>query len=272
MPLPNNFSAFEHLQSVFSQAFNRKIREEFSDLTDDDLEISTSRGSLKTACMIQDNDSADMMLLRAMFYFFVVRSGEDLNPPIYGIPVDLFQSEVKFKPQIKLYFREDLDEVETGYQPVKSELTFRLASHNYDTISPTEANSLARKIATELGSGSGYRWHKGRLKVSYRKPEHGYQMVVTAYSESEARDVINKCLDIQNRSIDESCLTVSTKAQNPPTIPPNEFIYGKTRRLPRERPVAWVRFQWAELHVWGLPKPVVLVDRSGRKPNPLVAI
>jgi hypothetical protein len=48
-----------------------------------------------------------------------------------------------------------------------------------------------------------------------------------------------------------------------PTIPGQDFIYGKTRRRPRRRPIADVRFQCALLHVHGLPNPIVLYDRSG---------
>jgi hypothetical protein len=40
--------------------------------------------------------------------------------------------------------------------------------------------------------------------------------------------------------------------------------------LPRRRPIAEVRFQFASLKLAGLPKPVIVFDRSGRHPDALV--
>jgi hypothetical protein len=55
-----------------------------------------------------------------------------------------------------------------------------------------------------------------------------------------------------------------------PTIPPTERIYGENRKLPRSKPIADVRFVRAELHIWGRPEPVILIDRSGVSKRALV--
>ncbi|NJO78820.1 MAG: hypothetical protein HC827_10020 [Cyanobacteria bacterium RM1_2_2] len=267
MPLPQGFSEWEHLQSVLMQVHNRIVRDEFNDADDDD--ISTPRSSLKTACLLKDNDSILQTLLRYWLFYVDLRKAQDLQTPIYGIPIDGYQSEVAYKPQVKLFFKEDLDDIEPGYAPIRAEITFRLYDERYDTFSPSEAQSLATRIRSEFASGGGYRWHKGRLKVSYRRPEQGYQLIITAFSESEAREVIGKVIGLQGHSVDPDYLTISNRASNPPTVPPMEVIYGKNRRLPRKRPVGWVRFQYAELHLWGLPQPITLVDRTGYRANPL---
>ena len=48
-----------------------------------------------------------------------------------------------------------------------------------------------------------------------------------------------------------------------PTIPPNQTILGKVHKEPRKRPIADVRFQYASIKLWGLPEPVILVDKTG---------
>ena len=65
MPLPDNFSPWEHLQNVLRQVHNRIVKEEFSDITDDD-DIVTPRGSLKKACLLDDNDSAEMTVFKVL--------------------------------------------------------------------------------------------------------------------------------------------------------------------------------------------------------------
>ncbi|MBW4568619.1 MAG: hypothetical protein KME31_11510 [Tolypothrix carrinoi HA7290-LM1] len=55
-----------------------------------------------------------------------------------------------------------------------------------------------------------------------------------------------------------------------PTIPGNQSILGKTRRKPRERPVAYVRFRWAELKLHGLVNDIILYDLTGYWRNALV--
>ncbi len=272
MSLPDNFSPWEHLQSVLMQVHNRRVRKEFSDVGGDDWvdDVSTPRGSLRTACTLKDDDSAIMAFHRMFLFYVMLRHAADIHPPLYTMPSDRYQQDVTFAPQVTLYFREDLDDVEDGYSPIDAEISFRLMGENYTTYTPSEAQVLATRIKTEFSAGGGYRWHKGRVKVTYSRREQGYQLSLNAYSESEARQVINKVLDLQNHSLNEECLTIHNLAQNPPTVPGNHFVYGESRRQPRRRPVGYVRFQWAELHIWGVQNAVTLTDRTYRRRNPLV--
>ena len=271
MPLPEGFSPWEHLQTVLMQSYNRVVRDEFNDVGDDD-DITIPRGSLRVACTIRDDDSIPQSFMRMMLFYFVLRKAQDLQTPVYGIPTDTYQQSVKFRPQVKLFFREDLDDVETGYKPIEAEISFRLVNELSGTINQTEALRLARILQTEFTTSNGFRWQKGRLKVSYKKPEQGYSMVISAYSEAEGIRVIRKVLDIQNHAFDDDCLTVSHLGDNPPIVPPTEFIYGQSRRLPRRRPVGWVRFQYAELHLWGMQNAIILVDRTGFKRTALIHV
>lgn len=109
---------------------------------------------------------------------------------------------------------------------------------------------------------------------TYTDWEKGYQLQLLSRSEAEGRRVVEQVLDIQQDSPDWSYFNTKENAEPSqafPTVPGRERVYGELRRQPRRRPIAEVRFQMALLHVIGVPAPVVLTDRSGTYPNPLVS-
>ncbi|MEA5449717.1 hypothetical protein VB780_14135 [Leptolyngbya sp. CCNP1308] len=118
MALPDNFSEAEHLQDLFRRYANRQVREFFSDLGGEDWEpdIGTTRGSLRHGATHKDEDSLPMTLLRWELFNYVRRLKFDV--PYIGIPVTSFNSERKYKPQIVLFFQEDLGDVEPGFEVV----------------------------------------------------------------------------------------------------------------------------------------------------------
>lgn len=269
MPLPANFSSWEHLQTTLMQVQNRIVREEFNDVEDDD-NIATPRGSLKVACTLKDSDSAIESLIRLWFFYGVLQKAANFHPNLYTIPVGSYQESVKFKPQIKLCFYEDLADVEKGYDPIEAEISFRLMNDSSENLTPTRAEQIANRVKTLFTTSKGFRWQKGRVKASYRDVEKGYQLILSAYSETEAKRVIEQVLDIQGHTPDWQFLSISKFDQNPPIVPPSKQIYGKTRRTARKRPVGWVRFRHAELHVWGVARGIVLIDRLNKKRGALV--
>jgi hypothetical protein len=124
MQLPENYNPWEHLQSVVLKTFNREVREEFSDTTDDDG-ISTPRSSLKQACLIHDNDTAPMIIIRLILYYFIIRKARDLMPPIYGVPEGSSRVTVVDSPRILLFFQEDYQTVNKGESPVTGEIILK---------------------------------------------------------------------------------------------------------------------------------------------------
>ncbi|MGB7416726.1 MAG: hypothetical protein WA902_21170 [Thermosynechococcaceae cyanobacterium] len=269
MALPDNFSPWEHLQSTVRQVHNRIVRQEFSDLGEDD-DITIPRGSLRVASLIDDNDNASMIMLRFWLFYIMIRKASDMQAPIYGIPAVTFQESWATIPQIILHFREDRDDVDPDYQPVRAEIKIRWRNQTPSTISNAEVNVLANKINSLFATAKGYRWHKGRLKASYKDKEKNYNLVLFAFSESEARRVIEQVLDIQSDTPDWDNLTLHESQKTFQIIPPLKTIIGKQRRTPRQRPVAYVRFRRAELHVHGLTQHIVLVDRDYISKNPII--
>lgn len=275
MVLPSDFNEFEHLQDVWRKVHNKRVREHFKDLADPDgdwdSEIDSPRGSLRVACTMTDNDTGDMTTIRTLLFWVVLGEAAALQAPIYGIPVDRFQQTVKFAPQVTLYFREDLADVEEGYSPIDAEVSFRILGETSQSLSQAELNTLAGRIRAEFATGQGYRWHKGRMVLSYRDTERGYRFIIHAYSESEGREVIDKILSLQGHSIDLQYLTINQLAEAPPVVPRSESILGRSRRLPRRRPVGYVRFLYADINIWGLPNGICLVDRTGRRRSALIS-
>lgn len=270
--MPEN--SWEHLQSVLMHVHNRRVREEFSDIADDD-DISTPRSSLRTACKMTDDDSAIIALMRMMLFYMPLRKASDMHPPLYTTPVSTYQESIKFAPQVVLYFKEDLSDVDTGYAPIEAEISFRLVNESSQTYTEAKARLLANKVKQEFtmagaGGRTGYRWKKGRVKLSYRNPDDGYQLLINAFSEVEGKEVLNKVLDLQGHVLDGDKLSISQLDSTPPIVPPIQMIYGKSRRLPRKRPVGFVRFIYADLHIHGMPNAITLLDMSRRRSKPLV--
>lgn len=263
-------SSWEHLQNVLQQVHNRIVRDEFRDVDGDDDNISTPRSSLRSASLIRDSDSATTVLNRFFLFYVMLGKASDMHPPIYSIPSDLYQQSFEYQPQVTLYFREDREDVEEGYAPIDAELSFRIQNKTEDTITQADLREIATRIRTEFATGAGYRWRKGRTSVCYKDKRKGYRLRIQAFSENEGREVVGKILDIQGDTLERSNLTINQLDQSPPIVPPTRSILGKSRRLPRKRPVGWVRFQWAEAHVWGVQNGIILIDRTGRRRNPLI--
>ena len=276
MALPSNFNGFEHLQDTIRRVQNLIVRDEFFDVGGDSFagDISTGRASLRTACTLQDDDSADMLQMRLWLFYIILKKAKDLHPNIYGIPTTAFQASRKFKPQIELYFLEDVQDVATGYNAVAGEISFRLMNETSKSISTSQLTLLGNKIKQFFATPS-FVWKKGKELYSYADWNRGYQLQQLCRNETEARRVVSSVLSIQNHNPEWKRLKLN-KATNEseafPTIPESEVILGKSRKLPRTRPIADVRFQYGALHLHGLPNPICLFDRSYTFPNPVVKV
>lgn len=268
MPLPPNFSDWEHFQSTLINVQNRRIRKDFDDAPDND--ISTPRSSLKQACLLKDGDSAIQTLNRLWLYYIILGEAAALQAPMYTFPLDSYQDMVAFVPQVKLYFEESRRDVQEGYRPIRAELSFRIQNEKYNTFTEAEARTLANRIHAEFATGTEYRWQKGKIKMHYRDEGRNYRLSIFAASETEGRTLISKILSLQNDTLNPEHLTIAKMAQNAPATPRSERIYGKTRRLPRKRPLGFVRFRYAEAHIWGVNHAITLVDATGRRPDALI--
>lgn len=272
MPLPTTFSPWEHLQSVLMQVQNRRVRADFNDVGGDDWDedITTSRASLRVACTLRDDDSILQTLIRLWLFDIILKGASNLHPAIYGIPTTVYQEMVRFMPQVKLRFYQDLSSLPDGETPLEAEITFRVQGETSASMTPAKALVLANKIKAEFTVSGGYRWRKGRVEVSYSDLEKGYSLMIYAYSEAEGKEVISKILSLQGDAPDWKKQKKHELGEEPPLNPGNQFIYGKSRKAPRRYPVGYVRFRYATLSLHGMPNDVVLVDTTGLLNQPLL--
>lgn len=267
MVLPDDFNSFEFLQDIARKVLAREVREEFRDLGDGwDPDITTPRSALRTACTPDDNDTGVMLLIRLFFFYFQLRKAQDLQAPIYGIPTGIYHETFKFKPQVCLYFYEDLSDVEEGYQPIRSQISFRLIDESEKSITKAKLTTIANKIKQDFGLAGGYRFRRGRDMITYTDMDNGYKLRLFVFNKSEGLETIQRVLGLTNTTFKAENMNISENdnaAAAYPIIPPQETILGKRERLPRKRPVGTVRFSHATCSIWGKTKPVVLYSRTG---------
>ena len=126
MVLPQNFSEWEHLQNQVQRHHNKLVQKYFKNQQDDS--IGTPKESLKHACRIKDEDTAIMTLMRLWLFEVTVGHAQSLHPVMIGIPLLDWIRETRYKPQIKLYFREIYDHQKHGIEglrQVTGEISFR---------------------------------------------------------------------------------------------------------------------------------------------------
>lgn len=274
MTIPAQFSEIEHLQMLVRRYLNKQVKEDFKDLGDDwEPEVSSLRGAMRYALTHKDNDPLQATLLRMFLYYFTYDKAQRLQAPIFGIPNTDFDRVNLYKPQIHLFFQQDISDVGDGETTVRGEVSFRLMQESSTTITESEVKRYAEKIKTNFAGSSRFVWHKGKITARYEDLEKGYKLTVFVVNETEAKRVIEQILDIQQHTPDWSNLTLTNPDQPSeryPNNPGNTTILGKSRRKPKKRPVEDVRFRYATLLIHGLPNPITLVDTTGRRANAIL--
>lgn len=263
MPLPEKFSEFEHLQDFLRKEHNKAVKLWFKNQKDDD--ISTPKAGLKHACLLKDADSASMTIMRLWLFEITVGRAQAIQTPIYGVPVQELQSLGKYKPQVKLYFKEPYDDElhKDGTPQSSGEITFRLIDETSQTITRTKAELLARQIKTEFATPV-FTWEKGWFKATYLDQEKGYDLRLFVKSQLEGERVIKKVLSIQNHTYEEDNFQFIEHKRTYPVNPGTHRVYGKTVKKFRSRPRVDVKFRYAQLLIWGQMNPVNLVSVGGR--------
>jgi hypothetical protein len=270
MPLPNDFSPWEHLQNTIRNAHNQQVRKEFSDIEIDD-DITTARGSLKLACIIDDKDTTAMVNSRLFLYHVIIKN--DGASEYYSSPISSVIESLRFKPQITLNFGQNLRDVEEDKNPVRSDIRIRLTNETNQSITPANALTLATKIKTLFGTGNGFKWHRGKGMFTYADRDKGYHFQLLVYDSAEGKKIVEQILDIQSHTPDWSN-SFYKENEEPleayPTIAPTQTIYGKARKLPLKRPICFMYFRSAFLNVEGIGKPIILYDKTGYYKKPLI--
>lgn len=266
---------WEHLQDVLLKTYNRIVREEFKDidLAVSDTDIATARTSLRSACLIKDDDTATMTVVRMFLFYVILGQAKRMQGDVYGVPCTTFQETYTYIPQISLYFIQDFQDVDPDYAPVQGHITIRWKNQTATTVSKSDIVALARKIRTLFGGTTPEQWKKGKILYTYTHKAEKYHLQILSINETEAKGLIGKVLDIQNDTPDWQYLRKNEAVNNSdtyPIVPPRKTILGKSKRQPRRRPVATVKFTSATVDMLENRSPIVLLDRSNRYDNPVI--
>ena len=258
MALPDDFSPWQHLREMLITSHNRNVERTFLGVPHDDLQNTQS--GMKLACLLQDDDTVDMFLLRMYLYYFVFQG--NLPTPIYGIPVPDYDSQVFYKPQVKLIFKEDWNSflLENSLNRATAEISFRLMHETSTTMNHGKAESIALRVKEFFGLDGGFTFEKGPIKATYLDKENGLDLRLLVVNESEAVRVAQRVLELAQIPFNEEHLGIKTERRSYPQIPGFQEVYGRQKRKPRKRPTTRVRFRKAELDIWGNYHPITLID------------
>ncbi|MDJ0593445.1 MAG: hypothetical protein QNJ72_26245 [Pleurocapsa sp. MO_226.B13] len=258
----------ELFQSFCRRYVNRQVRDHFSDVPgedDDSLSRAVPRQLIKRLCLHKDRDNLVLTIARLLLWWIEAKGLFDEY--IYGIPSTDFHISNTIYPQVKLHFREDKFEAANNTRrPARSEVSFRWREDDYST---TNVNQLVNKIVADFVNPLFF-YKKGRTRYTYVDKQLGYYFQINADDETNARKIIEQVIRIQDDTEPDWENKFKTHIDdinyaNPGTV----RVLGETIRKPKKRPIATVRFAYAELFIPGLIKPIILVDRTGTKANGL---
>lgn len=265
MALPQGFSEFEHLQDLVRREHNKAVRKYFKNQADND--ISTPKAGLKHACLIKDDDSGIMVQMRQWLFEITVGNAQSVQRPVYGIPVNEYQPDRRFKPQVKLYFLESWDETTHSNERIpqaEGEITFKLMDESSETISRAKAETLARAIKQELATPV-FTWEKGWYKSTYLDIERGYDLRLFVKNKAEGERVVRKILSIRNHAFERDNFQFIDHDRTYPVNAGTHRVYGRTVKKFIKRRRVDVEFKFAQLLIWGQPNPINLVATNGSR-------
>lgn len=249
--------------------FNAELKRHFADVDAD--ESLLGRKALRDSLLILAKDSRTTALFKLNYFRDFVQKVH-LRPAIVGLDKQIFdlQYDVAYRPHVSLCFQQDADAVPDGYHPVNAYMSFRLMNETTTTITQANLETLANQIKAELATGPGYTFDKGKHLCKYIDKENGYDFQIYALSDAEGEQVARKIIGIRNHPFSEDNFKITTPRRNSENVAGNITILGKSTKKPRWRPTAKVRFLYADILIHGRPEPICLIDRTGKKLNPVV--
>ncbi|WP_375497053.1 hypothetical protein [uncultured Nostoc sp.] len=244
-------------------SFNREVYEWFRDADSND-----TRKALRDDLLIGAKDSIPIAQIKIRAFREIIQKTH-LKPTIIGQPKSSYDADVKYHPQIVLYFLQDKQSVPKGKTAKDARISFRLMHETSETLTEAELKNWANKIRTEFTQPSLYRWHKGKIIGLYLDKPNGFDFQVYAYSDEIAKTVIRKVIELTTKTYVNDKFRFTTPERNTDPTPPQVRVLGELVPEPQWRPNVFVTFDHAYANVWNDKSKRVLVDASGLQVNPI---
>lgn len=264
MPLPTNLSSAEQLQDVALKLTNKRVRNYFRDVGNDDWEpnLDTDRARLRVACTHQEKDSLLETICRLqLFNIELGASLEDLGH-FYGIPTANYHESFDLKPQVKFIFQEKAELAKKKKRrPLVHEASFRLMGETTSSITQAKIDQLENRIRTQFPKT--YLFKAGRFTFSYYNNDTGFRTNIRAYSVAEARELLTKLNNVSGTEIDWSKFKKTEWVQK--NFEQQDFVtvLGKRKKLPQRRSITECYLNKVELTLHGNLKDIYLYHRIG---------
>lgn len=277
MPVPDNFSPVEQFQDVNKRLWNKLVREYFRDITglENDLDLTTPRQALLKACLHLEDDPLPLTIGRMLLFLNATNWLKNQTSYIFGQVVEQIDESVEYRPKIVLYFREDEEDAEPGYQPLPLEISFRLMDETSTSITKNKLIAIGNKIKTAFGTGQGYVHRKGRRIAYYNDKLNGCKFQVHCREEQDGKNLIREALSIIDKTIDETKLNynkIDNEADAFPYNPGFHNVLGKRIEKPRRRVITNVRFRYSYVKLWSKGQPIYLYSRTHALHDVLVPV
>jgi hypothetical protein len=271
---PVLYGSVKYLQKQLQKLHNLQVSRFYRDIQKLPIEDkTTTRTEERSLCFIRKGEALQTSIARILLFQLTTGYLKDTLPS-YSEPAYDVQAQRKFKPQLELFFQQEHDERDDDLIFMKGRIKgIRLMNETSSTLTETKLKELAKEIKENFSVPKLYRWHKGKLMASYNDPEKGYKLQILVYDKTDAKEIITKILKIQDHTPDWKFLSVNANEEPTEAYPitaGSQTILGKSRRKPIKRRSGYVTFRYGVLHIWGLPKPIVLFDPSYSFPNALL--
>jgi hypothetical protein len=251
-----------------------------------DTDGSASRTAVRDVCLIGAKDSRITAESKMRFFYERVLKVQ-YKPDVYALPNDEIKSRRRGRPKVVLHFSQfnkyshhvinpDTDKpiTITPVTPITGQISFRIMDETSDSMTKAKATTIANKIKSIFAGATPYKWDKGRTMFTYNQWDKGYAFKLLCATETDAKNLVTKVLDIQGHTPDWkrfNTVTNDDPLSKYPENPGTEIIMGETVKQERERPVETVQFRYAYMTLEGRRKPVSLVDTTYKLKEVLAA-
>lgn len=250
--------------SQFAQIHNARVRKYFKRNPRDQSDEAKTRQYLASSLQIDPTKASKLdCIFECLRFELQVANALSGLAPVYGIPVQQFQSEVSFKPQIMFKFRErEINKADLPLRTYKleKEISFRLLDRNIPKNN-VQLRALANKIKAKFWvAGKAYSYTSGLTNYRYNDDENGYRLAIDLPSKATANKLIDLLLDIQGVKFDSSKLRYTPFTK--PTVAETEIILSNRVKKP-------IRGRYGKLYLYQVEykhkgiTDKVLIDQMG---------